>query len=371
MSSDRFYVVGVGASAGGLDALTKLLSGLSDNSEPRFSIVIAQHVSPDHESKLVELISHRTSWPVVAAQDKTSLEAGRIYITPPDCEISLKQGNIVLEKQHRTIHAVPSIDQFFTSLAQDQKEYAIGIILSGTGKDGVKGIEQLRQQGGYVMVQQPQEAKHPGMPETAIESGQVNRVLPVGEMSEALLEYIKHPNTSDPKDQDENSLQGILRLLTQKTGTDFSYYKPSTIGRRIEKRLEALSINNLDDYYQYIQQKPDELDELFATVLIGVTEFMRDKATYDELRKYIQKIIDGKQPGDSIRIWSVGCATGEEPYSIAILLDEELGERASDYTIQIFATDIDEKALSIGRQGYLYRKSSRQTEQYSGESIFS
>ena len=350
-SSDRFYVVGVGASAGGLDALSKLLAGFPDSSDPRWAIVIAQHVSPDHESKLVELIGRRTSWPVVTAQDKTLLEVGHIYITPPDCEISLNQGNIVLEKQHRTIHAVPSVDQFFTSLAQDQKEYAVGIILSGTGKDGAKGIEQLRQQGGYVMAQQPQEAKHPGMPEAAIESGQVNQVLPVSEISKALLDYIKHPDTSVQEDQDETSLDGILRLLTQKTGTDFSYYKPSTIGRRIEKRLEALSISDLDGYYQYIERNPTELDELFAAVLIGVTEFMRDEATYDELRKYLKKIIEDKQPGDSIRIWSVGCATGEEPYSIAILLDEILGEQASKYTIKIFATDISEKALTIGRKG--------------------
>ncbi len=345
------FIVGIGASAGGLDALTKLIANLPDHSD-RFAIIVAQHVSPDHKSKMVELLARRATWPVVAAEDQVAVQAGKVYVTPPNCEILIEQGTIALKEQHRTVQAVPSVDHFFASLAKDQEQHAIGIILSGTGEDGTQGIREIQQQGGHVMVQAPEEAHHRGMPDAAIRSGQVDQVLSVTHMGKALDQYVNSDEADKKVGAEETSLQGIFRLLTQKTGTDFSHYKSSTIGRRIGRRLEALEIDTIDAYYQHVQQDSEELDRLFATVLIGVTEFFRDKPAYDLLRQYIRQVIKSKQPGDSIRIWSVGCATGEEPYSIAILLAEELGDRQTDYTIQIFATDIDEKALATGRRGF-------------------
>ena len=347
---NTLFIVGIGASAGGLDALSKLVATLPD--DHRLAVIVAQHVSPDHKSKMVELLTRHATWPVMTAENEVVVQSQHVYITPPDCEITIVQGKIVIKKQHRTVHAVPSVDGFFTSLAEDQKKRAIGIILSGTGQDGTKGIAAIQLHEGYVLVQSPEEAQHQGMPDAAIQSGHVNSVLPVSEMGAQMVEYLDNQGSPTNKKTPGTSLQRIFGLMTRKTGTDFSQYKSSTIGRRIQKRLEALDVDTIDNYYQYIQHNPDEVDILFQTVLIGVTEFFRDKPTYDRLREYIKKIIAQKQPGEAIRVWSVGCATGEEPYSIAILLAEELGEHRHKHTVQIFATDIDENALATGRRGF-------------------
>ncbi len=348
--AQSLYIVGVGASAGGLDALTKFMAVLPDNDH--LAIVVAQHVSPDHKSKMVELLTRHAAWPVVVAENQAQVQPQQVYVTPPDCEITIVQGKIVLEKQHRTVHAVPSIDRFFTSLAEDQQTQAIAIILSGTGKDGTEGIAAIQSHGGYVLAQQLEEAQHQGMPDAAIRSGQVNEVITVDQMGDRLVAYVENHGQGLSKSRQETSLQGIFRLLTTKTGTDFSKYKSSTIGRRIKKRLDALSLDTIDDYLQYIQKNQGELDKLFETVLIGVTEFFRDKPAYDKLREYVKKIVEQKQPGEAIRVWSVGCATGEEPYSIAILIAEALGKNRNKQTVQIFATDIDENALATGRRGF-------------------
>ena len=349
LSKDELFIIGIGSSAGGLEALTHLVASLPD--DDRLAVVIAQHVSPDHKSQMVSLLSRHSPWPIVAAEDDLLIEPQHVYVTPPNCEITIVKGRTVLKERHRTIHAVPSIDDFFTSLAKDKGNHAIGIILSGTGKDGTKGIAAIQDQGGYILAQSLDDSQHHGMPEAAIQSGYVNVVATANEMAEHLSDYLTNFGTPGAKEDQETSLQQIFRLMTQKTGTDFSKYKPSTIQRRIDKRLNALSIENVDDYSRYVERHPEELDVLFETVLIGVTEFFRDKPTFDELRQYVRKIIAEKQPGDAIRLWSVGCASGEEPYSLAILLAEELGERRTDFTVQIFATDIDENGLSTGRRG--------------------
>ena len=348
-SDNALFIVGVGASAGGLDALSNLMATLPDNK--RLAVIIAQHVSPDHESKMVGLLSRRAHWPVVVAEDQQRIRGQHVYVTPPNCEITMAKGCIVLSKHQRTVHAVPSVDRFLTSLAEDQKQQAVAIILSGTGKDGAQGVADVQEQGGYVIAQQPTEAQHGGMPEAAIQTGQVNAVLGVREMGERLNELVNHPQTAHEY-ASETSLQGIFRLITSRLGTDFSKYKPSTICRRIDKRLEAFSLNSIDAYYSHIQQNPDEIDTLFQTVLIGVTRFFRDEAAFKKLREYVEKIVADKQPGEPIRAWSVGCASGEEPYSIAIMIAEVLEEDVDKYPVQIFATDIDEKALATGRRGF-------------------
>ncbi len=348
-SENALFIVGVGASAGGLDALANLVATLPDNE--RLAVVVVQHVSPDHESKMVGLLSRHARWPVVVAEDQQPIQGMHVYVTPPNREITVVNGYIVLSQQQRTVHAVPSVDRFLTSLAEDRKQQAIAIILSGTGKDGSQGVADIQEHGGYVIAQQPTEAQHKGMPESAIQTGQVNTVLEVREMGARLNERVNNPQVATGH-ASETSLQGIFRLMTSRLGTDFSKYKPSTISRRINKRLEALSIDSINDYYSHIQDNPDEIDTLFQTVLIGVTRFFRDESTFKQIRKYAEELIADKEPGEAIRAWSVGCASGEEPYSIAIMIAELLGENIGQHPIQIFATDIDEKALATGRRGF-------------------
>ena len=344
------FIAGVGASAGGLDALLKLVAVLPDNEH--LAVVIAQHVSPTHESKMVELLSRNSRWPVVTAEDQQSIQSKHVYVTPPSCEITIVGGVIQLDQEQRTVHAVPSIDRFLVSLAEDQQTNAIAIILSGTGQDGAKGVSAIRAHGGYVIVQSPDEAQYSGMPESAIQTGYASETISVDMMGEQLDRWVNQTPPSEDVPH-ETGLQRVFRLVTEKTGTDFSMYKPSTIERRINKRLEALSLRTTDAYYQYVQANSDqEIPLLFKTMLIGVTEFFRDPVAFEKLRECLEEIVARKQPKDPLRVWSAGCATGEEAYSVAMLIAEVLGERAKDYPVQIFATDIHKEALATGRQAF-------------------
>ncbi|WKN40796.1 CheR family methyltransferase [Tunicatimonas pelagia] len=348
--SDKLYVVGVGASAGGLDALSKLVDNLPAK-PTNFAIIVAQHLSPDYKSRMVELLNRNSRWPIAEAQDQLPIETGTVYITPPDYEISVEDRSIILKKIQQKVHAVPSIDNLLQSIAAEFKNYAIGVILSGTGEDGTLGIREIKKNKGYTIAQEPSTSQHRSMPETAIKTGYVDVVLPPVQIGYELGRFIQNHQVVNGVEEKESSTESIFRLMTSKTGTDFSKYKSSTIQRRITKRLDALDLLNIDDYYRYIQENPTELDNLFQTVLIGVTEFFRDQVAFNTLEKYLKEIVTKKKRGEPIRIWSVGCATGEEPYSIAILLFEILGKDIHNNTVQIFATDIDENALVVGRRG--------------------
>ncbi len=351
--SDRphpLFIAGVGASAGGLDALLRLVAALPD--DEHLAMIIAQHASPTHESKMVELLSRHSRWPVVAAEDQQSVQGKHVYVTPPGYEITVSQGAIRLNQEQRTVHAVPSVDRFLTSLAEDQQANAIAIILSGTGQDGAQGVSAIQSHTGYVIVQLPAEAQYPSMPKSAIRTGCASEIVSVDDIGHHLKEYVNQVLSGESASQ-ETGLQQMFRLVTEKTGTDFSKYKPSTIERRINKRLEALSLRTTDAYYQYVQANPDEeIPLLFKTMLIGVTEFFRDPVAFEKLKECLEEIIIRKQPKAPLRVWSVGCATGEEAYSVAMLIAEVLGERAKDYPVQIFATDIHKEALATGRQAF-------------------
>jgi chemotaxis methyl-accepting protein methylase/signal transduction histidine kinase/chemotaxis response regulator CheB len=350
--NENLYVVGVGASAGGLDALSKLVNNLPTKPPANFAIIVAQHLSPDRKSKMVELLNRHARWPIKEAQDQLTIEAGTVYITPPDHEVSVEDGAILLKKITKKVHAVPSVNNLFESIAAQYKNYAIGIVLSGTGEDGSQGIRAIKQARGYTIAQEPTNCQHGSMPEAAIRTGYVDVVLPAAQIGSELVRYIKNHQIVNGTGEKESSTESIFRLMTGKTRTDFSKYKSSTIQRRIGKRLDALDLPNIDEYYRYIQENPTELDNLFQTVLIGVTEFFRDTTAFETLRTYLEKIIESKSANEPLRIWSVGCATGEEPYSIAILISEILGKEIHNRTVQIFATDIDENALSTGRRGF-------------------
>ncbi|MCS6968095.1 MAG: chemotaxis protein CheB [Cytophagales bacterium] len=355
---ELLFIAGVGASAGGLEAISELLAHLPGKIS-NLALVVVQHLSPTYKSMLVQLLRKHTSWEVVEIKNGMLVEAGKVYITPPDSEISLEHQILHLSKPIVSIGPKPCIDSFFTSLAEDRRRFAIGIILSGTGSDGAKGIAKIKALGGHTIVQDPQTAKYDGMPLASIETGQVDAVLPPDKIAEELVALVTDPeNLNRPASTSvhlpeikTDSLQQIFRLLSKKTGTDFSQYKPTTILRRLEKRLDMLRLSSIDEYLSYIESHPEEVETLFKMILIGVTSFFRDTEAFAELEKYLAKIIASKTLGDSIRIWVPGCASGEEPYSIAILLAKLLGNQLSSYNIQIFATDIDDRAIAYARRG--------------------
>ncbi|WP_179005604.1 CheR family methyltransferase [Winogradskyella forsetii] len=348
------YVVGVGASAGGLDALTKFLKNFNGSSAD-ICIVIVMHLSPDYKSQLASILDKRCKWPVVSAENNTELMSGNIYVTPQNKQIRIVNGSFILEDLSPRHSFTPSIDNFFMSLAKDKGKKAIGVILSGFGKDGSKGMTNIREIGGFTIVQLPETAEHRDMPNAAIDTGHIDLIVPAEQMYDDIVQFITNTRSIALSGIKKGSVDAIFELLEKRSGTDFSMYKPNTIMRRINHRIASLQLSSELEYYELIKKNPKELDHLFDTVLIGVTEFFRDLEAFDKLREQLTEMLNSKEPGDAIRIWSVGCATGEEPYSIAILLYELLGSSLNQYHVQIFASDIDERAISFGRKA-MYNK---------------
>ena len=349
-----FNIIAIGASAGGLEALQEFLSHLP--ALENACIIIAQHLSPTHKSMLVQLLSRETNLEVEEASHNTLLAANKVYITPPDKDISISLGRIILSKPLVNVGPKPSVDILFQSLEENSAEHLVGIILSGTGSDGALGVKVIKKSGGLVLVQEPQTAKYNGMPLAAIETGDVDVVLTPEKMGEEIKEFFTNPGYNKTKtvivDEADSGIEKIIKLLSQRTGTDFSNYKSATINRRLEKRLAILKIKSIDDYLVLLEKNPRELDEMFNMVLIGVTTFFRDMEAFGVLENYLHKIINTKTNKDAIRIWVPGCSTGEEAYSIAILLHRILKDRTQNYNIQIFATDIDDRAIAHARKGF-------------------
>lgn len=347
------YIIGIGASAGGLEALQEFLSKLPSDIE-NIAIVIAQHMSPTHKSMLVQLLSRETRLSVSEAIHGEKVLENKVYITPPDKDIAIVGNSIELRRTIMPTGPKPCVDVLFNSMASSVGARSIGVILSGTGSDGAGGIKALKEAGGITIAQEPQTAKYNGMPLAAIETGAVDMVLPPDKMGEEIRESLLHPgqqrviaNSIPP---DDSPLGQIFRILSERAGTDFSNYKPSTICRRLEKRFVTLKMPNIETYVEYLLKTPGEAEALFNSILIGVTSFFRDQEAYNAIKPILEKIIASKKVGDPIRIWVPGCATGEEAYSIAILLSELLKGKTQEYNIQIFATDIDEEAIAHARK---------------------
>jgi two-component system, chemotaxis family, CheB/CheR fusion protein len=359
--SDRGVdIIAVGASAGGLEALQSLLSNLP--TIENCCVIVAQHLSPTHKSMLVQLLSKETKILVTEAVNGSQLQAGNIYITPPDKEISVINGVIKLKKPSAPLGPKPSVDVLFSSLANETDRRVIGVILSGTGSDGSHGVQALKKVGHYIIAQEPETAKYDGMPLAAIETGVVDAVLSPEKIGEEIQDFFNDTVRARLSDDtsDKSALSKILMLLGKRTGTDFSKYKKATIGRRLLKRMSMLKIDSLDDYLGYLEHHPHEVDEMFNMILIGVTTFFRDFESFAALEDQLQKILSTKSAKDSVRIWVPGCSTGEEAYSVAIMLHRILEDRFNDFNIQIFATDIDERAIKKGRLG-IYPKTSIDT----------
>lgn len=345
-------IVGIGASAGGLEALRAMLSHLP--TESNIAYVIAQHLDPTHKSMLTSLLARYTTLEVISIKNHQLVEAHKIYITPPGKDVIIKGGYLYLSQPTAAIGPKPSIDQFLTSLAEDKRGKAIGIILSGTGSDGAFGIRAIKAEGGIAIVQEERTARYNGMPRAALDTGLIDLVLPPERIGPELIEILKHPQVvpvvaseTEPLDH----LQIIFNLLLDKTGCDFSDYKLSTIHRRLERRMSVHKLGRLEDYVRYLQNSATEVEQLFKDILISVTSFFRDPQAFESLQQIISNIIKSKNSGDGIRIWVPGCASGEEAYSIAILLAEALDEQINNYNIQIFGTDIDVDAIARARKG--------------------
>lgn len=344
------YLIGIGASAGGLEAISSLLAALP----PKLpcSYVVIQHLSPKHRSILVELLAKQTALPVKVVTDGVVPQSDTIYVTPPNHDVTYVDGALHLCEPEPDHLAKPSINRFFLTLATALRENAIGVVLSGTGSDGTSGLIAIRAAGGIAFVQDPKSAKYDGMPYTAIQSGAVDRVLQPAQIATEIAELVQVTESEPlvpPTPADD--LNRLLELVLVNTGIDFSGYKESTIWRRVQRRMVQQGYGGLSDYVEHCLQQRQELGQLAREFLISVTAFFRDPDAYNELTTTLREMLRTKRGGDEVRVWVPGCATGEEAYSIAMLLLELLAEQSRVLQLQLFATDIDDEALVHARQG--------------------
>ena len=353
-----FPIVGIGASAGGLAAFEAFFSGMPADTDPGMAFVLVQHLAPDHKSLLTELIRRYTRMEVFEVEDGMVVRPNCAYIIPPGCDMAFLNGALqLLEPSAPRGQRLP-INFFFRSLAQDQHERAIGVVLSGTGSDGTLGVRAIKGGGGMAMAQTPESTEFDGMPRSVIATGLVDYELPPAGMPAQLIAYAANAFGNAPRagavpaPKTESAMKKIFVLLRVQTGHDFSKYKPSTIRRRIERRMAVQQIEEIDGYVKFLQQTPSEVEALFRDLLIGVTNFFRDPEAFQMLEEQVvPKLFAGKNAGGTIRVWSAGCSTGEEAYSLAILLVERMEAIKQSFTVQVFATDVDSHAIATARAG--------------------
>lgn len=350
-------VVGIGASAGGLGALKTFFAHLGDGGGMAF--VIVMHLSPEHESHLADILQPHVKMPVQQVTQTMPLEANHVYVIPPNSNLSTIDTHLRLTKLEERRGERAPIDHFFGTLARVHDGHCIGIVLSGTGSDGTLGIKEIKERSGLVVVQDPNEAEFDGMPQSAIATGLVDLVLPLAEMPEAIERFARtHPRVSIPQDdedveeQTQSLLQKVLAQVKAGTGRDFNQYKPSTILRRIQRRMQLRFTEEMQDYLDLLREDPSEVRDLADDFLITVTSFFRDDEVFRHLEdEIIPSLFEGKGPDDTLRVWSVGCATGEEAYSIAMLLLEAAARTTNAPHLQVFASDLHESSLARGREG--------------------
>src|SRR5579863_5416756 len=351
-----FPVVGLGASAGGLEALYKLFGALPADTGMAF--ILIQHLDPTHSSMMVALLTGHTAMTVREATDGIPIERDHVYVIPPGFYLSLRSGVLRLTNPRERHGARMAFDFFLHSLAEDCGARAICVILSGTGADGSLGLRAIRNKGGLVIVQDPKDAAHEGMPRSAILTGAVDLVLPAAEIPAALVEYSRgaHPESADAKPMPGNAayapLAAIIDLLRTHTAHDFALYKEGTLLRQIERRMALSSIKDIGSYLSMIRNNPDEVDRLAKDMLINVTQFFRDEAVFEALAETIVPELIRRQPPDRpIRVWDAGCSTGEETYSIAMLFLEAIAASKENVKLQVFASDVADAALTVARNG--------------------
>ena len=359
-ASRLFPIVGIGASAGGLEALELFLANVPADSGMAF--VIVQHLDPTHKAIIVELLQRGTAMHVFQVKDRTRVEANCVYVIPPNKDMSILHGVLHLLDPVAPRGLRLPIDFFFRALADDQQEHSIGVILSGMGSDGTLGLRAIKEKAGVVFVQEPASAKFDGMPRSAIDAGLADVIAPVEVLPGKISAYLQHvPLITKPGRSDEyvaqSALEKVVILLRSQTGHDFSLYKKTTVYRRIERRMGLHQIDKIANYVRFLQENPQEVELLFRELLIGVTSFFRDPQAWEQLKaEALPALLAGGAANQALRVWVPACATGEEAYSLAIVFKETLEaqnsrEPAKNITLQVFATDLDQHAIEKAREG--------------------
>jgi len=350
-------IVGIGASAGGLEALELFLKNVPEGSNLAF--VVIQHMDPTHKGVLVELLQRVTSMQVFQVKDRMRVQASCVYVIPPNKDMSILHGVLHLMDPVAPRGLRLPIDLFFRSLAEDQQEHSVGVLLSGMGSDGTLGLRAIKEKGGVIFVQDPASAKFGGMPHSAVDTGNVDVIAPADELPGRLLAYLKHPGIIEKdetprEDKSISSLEKVVILLRAQTSHDFSLYKKTTIYRRIERRMGLHQITRIEAYVRFLRENPQEVKILFQELLIGVTNFFRDAEAWEQLKKEVlPALLARTEANTTLRAWIPACATGEEAYSLAILFKEALEQLkpARNISLQIFATDLDQHAIEKAREG--------------------
>ncbi|HXW13382.1 MAG TPA: chemotaxis protein CheB [Terriglobia bacterium] len=354
--SKPFPVVGVGASAGGLEAFTSFLKALPADTGMAF--VLVQHMDPAHESLLNRLLAKDTVMPVIQVKDGMTVERNCVYVIPPNTKMTIQDGNLRLVVRPGGESRYTPIDSFLSALAEDQQGMAIGVILSGIGSDGTKGLLSIKAEGGITFAQDEDSAKFPGMPQSAVAAGCVDLVLSPDKIARELarmrrhpyLEIARSPSTAELPSEEGGRLRRLFQLIRSFTGVDFTHYKQTTILRRVSRRMLVRRSETLAQYVKYVEDHPDEVRALFQDLLIHVTSFFRESAVFQALQGQVfPRITASLTSGESIRIWIPGCSTGEEVYSLAIAWYEYFGEAAAQTEIKIFGTDLSDLNVQKAR----------------------
>ena len=363
-TTNGFVIVAVGASAGGLEAFTDLVHALPADTGMAF--VLVQHLDPTHHSMLTELLAKTTSMPVTEVKNGMKVEANRVHVIPPNCMMTIQNRVLHLSPRDDVYATRMTVDHFMRSLADDQGGRAVGVILSGSGTDGTLGLSEIQAQGGVTFAQDETTARHDGMPRSAIAAGTVDFVLPPKEIARELVRISTNqlvmPAEREEMDREDGepaappephpSMHAIFRLLRKNCGADFTYYRHTTIRRRIQRRMVVHKIENLEEYVKYLQQNAAEVQALYQDMLINVTSFFRNPPVFDSLKSIVYPaILKNRRRDTTIRVWAPGCASGEESYSLAITLMEFLGDKASEIPIQLFGTDVNEASIVKARTG--------------------
>ena len=353
-------VIGIGASAGGLEALQQFFSYMPPNSG--LSFVVVQHLSPDYKSLMADILGKHTEMSVCQAENHMAVEPDTVYLIPPKKYMTIKDGRLILSEAPGSLNH--PIDAFFASLAAEKREHSIAVVLSGTGSDGTNGVKMVKEHGGLVIAQAPESAKFDGMPRSVINTGLADFVLSPEEIAEEILNFSNTPvllrplrgdsllTDDDSLFSEEETLSHIYTILKNASGIDFTYYKRSTILRRIERRMLVTHTSSLPEFARLLGDSQEEVNTLVKEILIGVTNFFRDPAFFEKLKyNAIYKIVERAKEDEPIRVWSAGCSTGEEAYSIAILFQEVMDELQVKRDVKIFATDVDSRAIEQAGKG--------------------
>ncbi len=348
-------IVGMGASAGGLEALQEFFGRMPENSGLAF--VVIQHLSPDYKSLMAEILGKHTGMKVIQAENDMPVQPNVVFLIPPGKNMTIRNGRLLLVEQ---VHGAVNhpIDVFLTSLAEDRRELALAVVFSGTGSDGTGGIKAIKEHGGLVFVQDPQSARFDGMPKSAIGTGLADFILPPADIAAELLNFSHYPVITESAgndvflSEDEDTLARIYMLLKRASGIDFTHYKRNTVLRRIERRMVVTHSSSPADFVRLLEENPAEASQLVKDILIGVTRFFRDAEFFEKLKETaITAIVEQSSEDSPVRVWSAGCSTGEEAYSLAILFREVLEERHLRRDIKIFATDVDTRSIEQAGKG--------------------